>query len=147
MNWKYYMMHVWPKGERWTWAEVFILPDDPAYEGEALWLTIDCVGASPPGSDHAHDIDWHIRALAKLGESSHAIVSKADDLGDSDMIVAANDFSVDEFLGWVKVWIKEQAIEISKLIPAPLEDFIGRHRHADLLHSLTKSKKRPEDEG
>ena len=40
MDWKYYIMHEWPDGQRRLWGELFLLPDDPSYEGKAVWLIV-----------------------------------------------------------------------------------------------------------
>jgi hypothetical protein len=138
MKWRYYIHHEWPDGERRKWAELFILPDDSSYDGEALWVTIDCVGEAPGDDSDEDTIKRYQKAQKKLGDSSYCIITEADDMGDTNMIVAASNFSKDEFLEWVKVWIKAQGLPVSELISAPLEQFIGRHQHADFLHALIK---------
>lgn len=136
MDWKYYIMHEWPDGERFTWGEAFLLPDDPTYDGAAVWLTFRCIGDSSLFDDEDGK-QWHEKALRKLAGRSHYVVGEDDDLGDSDLIVAPADFSHDEFMNWVEVWIKAQGLSFDRLIPAPLDDFTGRSDHADLLKELT----------
>ncbi len=42
MKWKYFIPHTWDSPtSRQTWAEVWLLPDDPNYRGDSVWLTID----------------------------------------------------------------------------------------------------------
>ncbi len=135
MNWKYRLIHEWPEGERTIWAELFLLPDDPNYEGEALWVTIDCVGENH-GEDE-RDIRWYKKAQEKLGNLSYKIITEEDNMGDTNMIIAASDFSKDEFLQWVKTWIRSQGLPVDELIPASLDHFTGRNQHADFIKNIT----------
>jgi hypothetical protein len=136
MDWKYYIMHEWPDGQRRLWGELFLLPDDPSYDGHAVWLTFECVGDTPRLNDEDGK-QWHEEAVRKLAGCSHYVVHEDDDLGDSDLIVASADFTRDEFMNWVEVWIKAQGLSLDRLISAPLDDFTGRSDHADLLKELT----------
>ena len=136
MDWKYYIMHEWPDGQRRLWGELFLLPDDPSYEGKAVWLTFRCIGDSCLFDDEDGK-RWHEEATRKLDGRSHYVVGEDDDLGDSDLIVAAGDFSHDEFMNWVEVWIKASGLSFGRLVQAPLDDFTGRSDHADFLKKLT----------
>ena len=138
MNWIYYIHHEWPEGERMRWAELFILPDDPSYDGQALWVTIDCVGETPSDNSDTDLVEWYQKAQEKLGDSAFRLIDESDDMGDTNMVVATSDFSKDEFLNWVKTWTKATGLPIANLTPAPLDEFTGRHEHADFLRTLQK---------
>lgn len=44
-------------------------------------------------------------------------------MGDSNMIINAKDFSKEEFLEYVKIFIREMDIPITDLIDAPVNEF------------------------
>ena len=112
MNWKYFIHHTWPE-ERTEWAEAFVRPDDPAYTGDSLWVTIDC---------------------RDLGREPFRVVDRQDD--DADLLVNARDFTRAEFLEWMKVWLRAKGFTVTDLVPAALEEFVGTHAHADFLFRL-----------
>lgn len=136
MDWKYYIVHEWPDGQRFRFGETFLLPDDPSCDGKAILLTFRGVGDSPELDDEG-ERQWHEEALRKLAGRSHYVVGEDDDLGDSDLIVAAADFSHDEFMSWVEVWIKAHGLAFSRLVQAPFDDFTGQSDRADFLKELT----------
>jgi len=134
MNWRYYIPHDWPESGRTTWEDIFILPDDPSYSGEALWLTINCLG-EPPGENSGVEPSEWAEAAAMLGDAPYRVSDEADGPG-IDMIVRGVDFSEGEFLEWVKEWLRVKGIAVSELVPAPLEDFAGRLSQADFILRL-----------
>jgi hypothetical protein len=133
MNWKYWIMHKWTD-ERFRWGEAFILPDDPEYDGDALWITIDCIGTPEDHISH-EEIVWYEEAKTMLGNSPYYLCA-SDELGDTDLLVNAKDFTKDDFLNWILIWLQEQGIKADNLIGAPLDDFLGRHEHADFLNEI-----------
>jgi hypothetical protein len=137
MNWKYYIMHSFKDDWRMKWAELYIIPDDPSYNGEALWVTIDCIGESPrhKGED---EVKFHKEAKKLLGDADYRVCEE-DEMGDSDMLINAEDFSKDEFLEYVKIWIKKNGFQITDLISAPVEDFSGRGDNADAINEIIKN--------
>jgi len=133
MNWKYWIMHKWTD-ERIRWGEAFILPEDTEYDGDALWITIDCIGTPDDHVGH-QEIAWYEEAKTKLGSKPYCLCY-SDELGDTDLLVNARDFTKGEFLYWIKVWLLEQGINADKLISASLDDFLGRHEHADFMYRI-----------
>lgn len=64
------------------------------------------------------------------------------------MIVRANDFSKKEFLGWVKVWMREKGLPVDQLVQAPIGFFRGRSGVADgfyAMQQMARMKKKQED--
>ena len=55
MNWKYYCPRTWDE-PRQVWEDVYLLPDDPSYKGEAIHLTVDAFGdAQNPAHQHLQE--------------------------------------------------------------------------------------------
>lgn len=133
MTWKYRIMHSWP-AERTQWAEAFVRPDDPAYGGQSLWVTIDCLGERVAEAEEPNRYD-ELRAW--LGDRPFRVAENRE-MGDSDLVVNARDFTEAEFLEWIKVWLRAKGLAVTRLVAAPLEEFAGTHPHADLLAHLTQ---------
>jgi hypothetical protein len=136
MKWKYHIPHVWdPPTERVGWADVWLLPDDPAYNGGSLWLTIDALSG---GAFDTEPGAFRAEALRKLGDREFWVKSE-DEMSsakDCDMIVRAENFDRAEFLGWVQKWIEHQELEFSGLIEAPFEDFADSNDMARTIKSI-----------
>jgi len=139
VDWKYHIIHEWSE-ERCQWAELLLLPDDAIYKGEALWVTIDCLGSFDPENEvDKEDKEWYYKALQKLADQDYWVREEGSDFPcDSDMIIKAKNFTRDEFLYWVSIWIKEKALPITELVAAPIEDFVGIHSQADLIKKKKK---------
>jgi hypothetical protein len=132
MNWKYHIPHVW-NTTRTVWEDVYLLPDLPDHESESIWLTIDALGDA---ADPAHGSDreeFQREALEKLGD-------KEDWVGGADMIIRARDFSKEELLQWVKVWLRESGFPVASLEEAPFSDFAGTNQHANILDTLCRGR-------
>jgi hypothetical protein len=128
MNWKYHIPHVWDT-PRAVWEDVYLRPDVPDSDEQSVWLTIDALGdASDPnhGSDRA---EFQKEALAKLGENAYWTDG-------ADMIVRVRDFSKEEFLSWVKVWLEHNGLPVTDLVEAPFTEFAGTNPHAELLDAI-----------
>lgn len=123
MDWKYFIPHIWER-EREIWEDVYLLPVDSHYDGAALWLTIDALGNV--------DIPEHAEALQRLGDRSFYIDG-------SDMLIRAEDFTKQELLAWVRIWLQENELSVTNLIEGLKEEFRGRAFHADLLTPLQKN--------
>ena len=138
MKWKYHLPHEWDR-PRAVWEDVYLKPDVLDYEGPSLWLTVDALGdASDPshGSDRAEFIR---EALEKLGDNDHFIDG-------ADMIVRARDFTREELLGWVTVWLEHEGFSVSRLVPAELGEFAGTNEHAQTVAQLIASYKKTKGE-
>jgi len=125
MDWKYFIPHVWEQ-KRQVWEDVYLLPIDDHYNGQALWLTIDALGnveIHEHGSDRANFRD---DALRKLGDRPFHIEG-------TDMLIRAEDFSLAELLDWARVWLRENGLPVIRLIEGTTEDFRGKAFHVDLL--------------
>lgn len=130
LDWKYHVIHTWAS-ERLSWAEALLLPDDPAWIGEALWFTLDGLHDSPGAQE------WLDQALAHLdGREFWVRDEHSEMMGDADMIVRAQDFSKEEFLEWMRVWIREKGMPVGELREAPFVEFEGRHAMADFVSDL-----------
>lgn len=95
MNWKYHIPHVWDS-PRVVWEDIWLLPDDPNYEGESIWLTVDALGDTASPTQDPKRAEFQKEALKKLGDRQYWIDS-------ANMIVRAKDFTKAELLRWVKV--------------------------------------------
>lgn len=138
MKWKYHIPHTWePPTQRMGWADIWLLPDDPAYDGESLWLTIDALSG---GADDMEPGEFRQEALQKLGDRDLWIRCGDDacTAKDSDMIVHAEDFDRTEFLGWVQRWIANQGWMFSGFTEAPFEDFQNSNDMARTIKSIKK---------
>ena len=133
MTWKYRLLHTWPE-ERTPWAEAFVRPDDPAYQGQSLWVTIDCLGDPSPEVAEASRPE-ELRVW--VGDRAYRVADNGE-MGDSDLVVNARDFTQAEFVEWIKVWLHAKGLSVTNLVAAPLEEFAGTHPHADLLAHLTQ---------
>jgi len=109
MKWKYYIPAEWKPDERHTWEDVWLLPGDENYRGESVWLTIDSLTSATEFLDEGHQ-----HSQLQPGEFS---------IDGGDMIVGVNDFSKNEFLDWVEVWLRESGFVDSELLEASYEDF------------------------
>ena len=118
MNWKYYCPRTWDE-PRQVWEEVHLLPDDPSYKGEAIWLTVDALGdAQNPahGSDRAA---FQEEALQKLGDNAFHIEV-------SDMIVRQTDFSMPELVEFARLFLTQQGKPVNEMVEGTLDEFFGR---------------------
>ena len=119
MIWKYYIPAVW-ESERAVWEDVFLLPNDPEYDGQALWLTIDALGYYE-GTERAE-------AEAQLDHQLYAIDG-------TDMVVRAESFSKRELLDWVSLWFEENDVEFSGLKEGSIKEFRGRIEQYEALQA------------
>jgi hypothetical protein len=127
MIWRYYTPHLWEEG-RQVWEDVYLLPDDPAYTEDAIWLTIDSLGF--------YQDEARREAEAKLGGASYRIEG-------TDMIVATEDFSQSQLLEWVRIWIEHHNMPVTELMVGEYEAFRGRVPELDTalaaFHEISKT--------
>ncbi|MGO9569300.1 MAG: hypothetical protein ACLP5H_17325 [Desulfomonilaceae bacterium] len=121
MKWKYYIPHVWDK-PRQSWEDFYLLPCDPSYRGDSIWLTIDALGDGQSRGAMFQGEDF--KRLEKELEGRDYIING------TDMVVKGWAFTKHEFLKWVKVWLEENGFDVDELVEAPLEDFEGTNQHA-----------------
>jgi len=127
-DWKYCFPHIWDR-PREVWEDVYLLPDDPTYLGAGLHLTVDAFGNvldSSHGSDRAA---FQEKVLAKLAGAPYRID------GD-EMLLRQEDFSRDELLGWIRVWLEHHGFSVDRLREVALAEFNGRLAHADFVSAL-----------
>jgi hypothetical protein len=125
MRWKYFIPHVWNR-TRQAWEDIYLLPADELYKGQALWLTVDALG-DRTNVEHGTDREeFQVEALKKLGDRPYLIDG-------ADMIVRSADFSMDELLDWVRIWLRENRLTVTDLVEASVEEFSGKAFHADLM--------------
>lgn len=121
MRWRYYIPHAWdPPESRTTWADVLLLPDDPAYEGRALWITVDAV-PDPVDPRERGDVRRWRKQLAKLGRASFFMETDT-----MDLTVRAADFDRTECLDWIARWLRGTGLPFSGFVAGPVEAFAGR---------------------
>jgi hypothetical protein len=127
MNWKYYIPHVWDK-PRQTWEDFYLMPCDPSYRGDSIWLTIDALGEANSTSA-AFDVEDFERLEEDMAGRDYLIKG-------TDMTVRGTAFTKSEFLKWVRVWVEENDFEVDELVEAPLEDFEDTNQHARTVAGL-----------
>jgi hypothetical protein len=127
MNWKYFIPHVWDK-PRQSWEDFYLLPCDPSYGGDSIWLTIDALGDVNRTTAVLDAEDFE--RLEKEMEGKDYVIHGAD------MTVRGEAFNKSEFLKWVKVWLEENGFEVDELVEAPFEDFEGTNKHARIVAGL-----------
>ena len=110
MKWKYHIPAEWNPDERHTWEDVWLLPDDGNYQGESVWLTIDSLTSA---AEYLTEEELPKRRIEK-GEFS---------IDGTDMVVGVEDFSKDDLLHWVIVWLGESGFPDSELVEATFEEF------------------------
>ena len=128
MKWKYYIPHVWHT-ERTTWENVYLLPDSAAYDGRAIWLTVDALGFFEDTLGGSEEEQNRVQAERKLGDREYWIEG-------TDMIVRASDFTQAELLSWVRVWLQDNGLRVTNLVEASAKEFRGRAFHADWVEQL-----------
>ena len=117
MHWKFVFCHSWDgPGLRRTWEDVLLLPDDPSYDGGALWLTVEG-GATKR---------WDRETIT--------------------LTLATPDFDLRELLEATWIALDTIGVVVDGLVPAPLTDFCGRSEHADMLLLLLSSSDEGGDE-
>lgn len=130
MKWKYYIPHIW-ESERTTWEDVYLLPDYPGYDGNSIWLTVDAI----LGLLANKDLDDEEKAT--LSERCQQMGERQYVIDEADMTVKAEDFSKEELLGWVRVWLEESGFEVKELVEGTLEDFEDSNEHVKAVaHSM-----------
>lgn len=127
MKWKYYIPHAWDE-PRESWEDFYLLPCDPSYRGDSIWLTIDALDDVNGTTAVLDTEDFH--RLEKEMEGKDYVVHG------TDMIVRGEAFTKREFLKWVKVWLEENGFEVDELVEAPFEDFEGTNQHARTVAGL-----------
>ncbi len=131
MNWKYFFAHKW-SCERHTWEDIWLLPDDLKYKGDSIWLTISAIGYITP---EMADWDYTQKVLEEMGNNLFLI----DQKDNTEMIVNVLDFTKEELLIWVKVWLKEMGFVVMDLIEGTREEFNGRNQQSRTLNILRDS--------
>ena len=124
MKWKYYIPHGWHK-ERYAWEDFYLLPSDPSYRSDSIWLTIDALGDGPGTAAMYQEEDF--KHLEKELEGRDYVIKG------TDMTVRGRAFTKSEFLKWVKVWLEDNGFEVDELVEAPLDDFEGTNQHVRIV--------------
>lgn len=131
VDWKYCIPHTWESGNRTPWADIWLMPQDPRFRGRSVPLTIDALGDSEDPTHGDDRSEFQKEALQKLGDKDYWISG-------AEMIVRARDFSREEFLEWVKVWIRNLDPNYGELIPGSYEEFNDTSREAKLIDRLLR---------
>jgi hypothetical protein len=129
MIWKYFIPHTW-RSDRALWEDVYLLPDDARYEGRALWLTIDAYGDPTDPELSEGRAEFQAYAERQLAGRDFCIEG-------TDMIVKQCDFTKEELLDWVRVWLRENQLPVTDLQEGTPQEFAGKAWHATLMAGYT----------
>jgi len=124
VKWKYFIPHEW-ESDRTTWEDVHLLPDDSSYEGEPLWLTVFALGGALDDDEYT--------------EMQHMLQGKQYHIKDTDMVVAADDFSKAELIEWVGKWFSDSKIRADEFVEVGFEEFDGMGKQMRLLGNLRRT--------
>lgn len=130
MRWKVFTDPKWDK-ERRNWGEAFVWPDPAEHEGALRFLEVYCLGVSPEVGPKRWRPSWYSRAVKWLGDRPYRI-DLSGELGAANLYVGASNFTRDEFLGWVVVWMRECGLIVRELVVAPLQEFAHACPDSDL---------------
>lgn len=124
MIWKYHLPHDW-EGGRATWEDVQLLPCDSTYAGEPLCLTVEALGS-------ALDEDERSAMLELLaGRRCH--------WEEMEMIVATEDFTQEELMGWIRLWCEGNDLQVEGLVQVGYDDFVGAYEPPRQAHGLREA--------
>lgn len=124
MRWKYWIPHIWePPEELHNWGDVYLLPEDKNYSGDALFLTIY---ALPLGTTPKAELDeLPEKTLAQVRSQGYAVERE-----NADIYVNTEAFTLPELLSWVPMFFKDQEIAFAEMTPGTIDEFRGR---ADMI--------------
>lgn len=136
MKWLYYIPHTWdPPEERTVWEDVWLMPEPmrEARDKSSVWLTVDALG-NKPLEDNPEEMEIYRGWLNRLENADYDI-----DWDQCHMIVSADNFNMEEFLEYTKIFLREAFNEDNiELIEGTYEDFEGTNEHAGILQALEK---------
>ena len=127
-HWKYCLPHIWDR-PRQVWEDVYLLPDDSVYAGPGLHLTVDAFGNVLNSSHGSERAAFQAEALAQLGDAEFRIDG-------SEMLLRQEDFSREELLSWVRVWLVHNGLPVGRLREVSAEEFADRVEHAAVVAEL-----------
>ncbi len=124
MNWKYCFIHDW-ETPRTDWMDIFLLPDDAAYEDDALrlsvfskeWYSVNC------------DKELYGQILSELNDKEFFI-------DEDEVYIRAENYTEEEMLNWVKVWFSEIGVTCKQLIKVSYKEFDGRHPQFKIMQNM-----------
>ncbi|CCQ70103.1 hypothetical protein CWATWH0402_2984 [Crocosphaera watsonii WH 0402] len=123
MNWIYYLPHILDREQEY-WADIYLLPQNSSYNGQALWLTIEALGLF-------EELDRQEK-VKKLGEQSFYLYGSSLD----NMVINSESFTKEELLQWARIWLEAQDLPVNHLLEGSREMFKGKAYHADLIDEL-----------
>ena len=149
MRWVYYVPHAWGEEERTVWEDVWLMPESylqlPPEERTSVWLTVDGYQAEDEelAPDLIEEKTWFDEGEFEIFEKQGYIIREEE----GDMIVKDRDFSMDELLEWIKIfllettWVKEKYGEFDavELVEGTFEDFSGTNDDADAISSAKEA--------
>jgi hypothetical protein len=97
-----------------SWAEIRLRPDDQAYQGDFLLLTLLSLGAITSPEINAQAIQWMRKVLESLDQRQYHIEG-------AYMLVMVQQFTRAEVLDWTGTWLRESGLPAARLIEAPSE--------------------------
>ncbi len=121
MRWRFFIPHHW-EHDCAVWEDVYLLPDVKAWKGESIWLTVDSLGVCE--NDEERD-----KALNDLDGREFT-------LDRTNMLVAAEDFSKDELIEWVKKWLIANSLPVTELAESSRNEFKNTNQHARIVAKL-----------
>ena len=126
MQCKYFIPSEWNQNEKRLWEDIWLLPDDKSYGGESIWLTID-------------SLTFAVEYLSEEAAQMSKVQAGGFYIDGTNMLVGVNDFSREELLYWVAVWLKEADFMVTELIEGTNEEFKDTNDHA---RGITEAKRK-----
>jgi len=136
MRWLYYIPHLWPHAQRMFWADVMIIPDDPNYGGQSLWITVDAISNAENFGDEEWR-DWHRERVEHMGDADFYM-----DAEKMDLAVRATDMNEAECLDWIARWMSSAGFRFTGFSKATLDEFAGRSQMADTIRAIQNRENR-----
>lgn len=121
MIWKYHLPHA--RKHYRTCEDIWLLPDDPTYTGDSIWLTVKSLAFLMDQCERQEDFDSFQEALLRLSDRDYLIEG-------GEVVVKAWHFEKAEMLRWARTWLKDKGLEAEQLIEAHFQDFAGTNKQA-----------------
>jgi hypothetical protein len=122
MNWRFFFAHDWTE-DRSSWENVYLLPDDPNHQRDSFCVTVDAIG---PGGNACYSAEENAAACERLRDGPYHIDGQK-------MIVRGEDYSKEELLAWVRLWLEAAGFSVGQLVEGSYEEFRGTNWHSRLV--------------
>lgn len=123
-RWHYWIPHRWAH-QRTVWEDIYLLPDSQGWSGESLWMTINAALFKTTNEYEEHIVR---KRCELLGDKEFYVDQEL-----LDVIVFAEDFTLPEFLEWVRKVMDYLGIGPIDLIEGTEAMFAGTNRHSRMI--------------